>query len=44
MRNGIAHGREQIGRKSTGTAGVSDYAAHVLGSTFKSCLHDVGHI
>jgi hypothetical protein len=36
MRNGVAHRGKQILRKRSWTAGVSDYAAHVVGSTLKS--------
>ena len=38
MRNRVAHRCKQIRRKRTRTAGVSDYAAHLLGPVVKSRL------
>ena|ERR1700679_1173200 len=35
MRNGIAHCCKQIRRNCARTAGVSDYAAHLVGSALK---------
>jgi glycosyltransferase involved in cell wall biosynthesis len=42
MRNGVAHRGEQIRRKCSWTACVSDYAAHVVGSILKADCRDAG--